>query len=258
MGVLQQTLVLDAIVKTSLILGLTALTAALLRRASASARHMVWALGLMGALAAPALTLALPRWEVPVVRISVDASTIPSTIALPAPSAPPRAHRPSPAPRSETRETATTPVTDPSVAARNATNATRQLPSWSTLLLTIWSLGALVIVGRVLIGLAAVQWMSHRTRAVVDAPWLARAEELAQTLGLSRVRFLRTQAASMPMAWGIVRPSVLMPADADSWPDDRLRIVLLHELAHVKRRDCLTHLFAQLACAAHWFNPLAW
>src|SRR5207253_7453555 len=52
--------------------------------------------------------------------------------------------------------------------------------------------------------------------------------------------------------------SVIMPAEADTWPDDRLRIVLLHELAHVKRRDCLTHLLAQLACACYWFNPLVW
>ena len=62
----------------------------------------------------------------------------------------------------------------------------------------------------------------------------------------------------MPMAWGIFNPSVLMPADADTWPAQRLRVVLLHELAHVKRRDCLTHVVAQIACAAYWFNPLAW
>ena len=60
------------------------------------------------------------------------------------------------------------------------------------------------------------------------------------------------------MAWGIWRSSVLVPADADSWPAHRVRVVLLHELAHVKRRDCLTHLVAQLACAAYWFNPLVW
>ena len=62
----------------------------------------------------------------------------------------------------------------------------------------------------------------------------------------------------MPMASGIFKPSVLMPEDANRWPLERLRIVLLHELAHVKRRDCLTHVIVQLACALYWFNPLAW
>jgi HEAT repeat protein/beta-lactamase regulating signal transducer with metallopeptidase domain len=250
MGPFQQTLVLDAIIKASVVLGLTALAAASLRRASAAARHLVWTLGLIGALVAPALSLALPRWEVPIVRITVPSAAADSSIAPPStnPSRPPLTHRPeSPAVHMATEDT---------VQVALAPRDTRV--SWTLLLLVLWSIGAVIIVGRVILGLAAVQWMSRRMHLVTEAPWLMQAQQLAQRLGLSRVRFLRTGAASMPMAWGIVRRSVLMPADADVWPDDRLRIVLLHELAHVKRRDCLTHLFAQIACAAHWFNPLAW
>src|SRR5207237_8677933 len=108
------------------------------------------------------------------------------------------------------------------------------------------------------LGLAAVQWMSRQTPVITDAPWLAEAQSLARGLGIPQVRFVRTRIGSMPMAWGVFRPSVLIPVDADGWPADRLRIVVLHELAHVKRRDCLTHLVAQIACAAYWFNPLAW
>ena len=95
--------------------------------------------------------------------------------------------------------------------------------------------------------------------AVVDAPWLPLAEELADDLGITRrLTFLESARASMPMAAGVFSSAVLMPEDANRWPLERLRIVLLHELAHVKRRDCLTHVIAQTACALHWFNPLAW
>src|SRR4029079_4975737 len=99
---------------------------------------------------------------------------------------------------------------------------------------------------------------SRRSRAFTDAEWLDYAPALAEDLGLSNVRFLRGAAGTMPMAWGIFRASVVVPADADGWPSPRVRVVLLHELAHVKRRDCLTHLVAQIACAVYWFNPLVW
>src|SRR5262249_47386000 len=42
------------------------------------------------------------------------------------------------------------------------------------------------------------------------------------------------------------------------WPEERRRLVLLHELAHIQRADCLTQLLAQVACVLHWFNPLFW
>jgi len=250
----QQTVVLDAIVKASLILAATGLVATVLHRASAAARHMIWTLGLAGALMVPALSLVLPRWEVPLVRIAADSVDTQAILPAPPAVAPVVTRHRAPAVHASN---ATVDATTTSVSPA-AQTAVRTVASWSTVLLLVWSIGALVIVGRMLLGLAAVQWMSRRTELVTDAPWLGLAQFLSRELGLARVRFLRTGAASMPMAWGIFRPSVLMPAEADSWPDERLRIVLLHELAHVKRRDCLTHLFAQIACAAYWFNPLAW
>jgi hypothetical protein len=73
-----------------------------------------------------------------------------------------------------------------------------------------------------------------------------------------RVRFLELDEPVMPMTSGILSPVVLLPVgDFDSSIAQRLD-VLRHELAHVRRHDCLTQFIAQLACAVHWFNPLAW
>jgi hypothetical protein len=60
------------------------------------------------------------------------------------------------------------------------------------------------------------------------------------------------------MTWGVRHAKVLLPASCDRWTNDQRRQVLLHELAHVKRRDCLTHTVAQLSCLFYWFNPLVW
>jgi hypothetical protein len=72
------------------------------------------------------------------------------------------------------------------------------------------------------------------------------------------VTFLSGDDDAMPMAWGLIRARVLLPAEAEDWPVERQRVVLLHELAHVKRRDSATQMLAHLACAAYWFNPLVW
>ncbi len=62
----------------------------------------------------------------------------------------------------------------------------------------------------------------------------------------------------MPAIAGLLRPRLLLPVGFDQWPADRRRAVLLHELAHARRFDCLTRFLSQLVCAAFWFQPLVW
>ena len=62
----------------------------------------------------------------------------------------------------------------------------------------------------------------------------------------------------MPMTFGLFRSTILMPADAAEWTEERRRLVLLHELAHVRRRDAATHLVARVMLCFYWWHPLAW
>jgi beta-lactamase regulating signal transducer with metallopeptidase domain len=245
----------DAIAKATLLLATAGVVSFGLRRRTAAARHLVWTLALLSSLALPALSIALPRWQLAVVTFAAP----PAEVSAPATETP--VHQ-APAMRARRIADPTPPALSTAAPAADAIAAPKwSIPqvSWPVLLLLLWAAGAGVMLGRLALGLLTVQWMSRRTERVTDAPWLPLARALATELGISpRIVFLRSGRAAMPMAWGILRPSVLMPADADTWPAERLRIVLLHELAHVKRRDCLTHVLAQVSCALYWFNPLAW
>lgn len=94
---------------------------------------------------------------------------------------------------------------------------------------------------------------------VCEGPVFDMAMQLGRDLGIRRrIVLLAGPAEIMPMTWGVVRPRVLLPARAAGWPAPRLRAVLMHELAHVKRFDYVVRVCAWWACALHWFNPLVW
>ncbi|MEN3336794.1 MAG: hypothetical protein V7647_470 [Acidobacteriota bacterium] len=247
----------DATLKATLLFAAAGVASLALRRGTAASRHLLWMLALTSALAVPLLSLSLPRWQFPLVTL---------TSAAAAPDQPTDAHVPPIAPHPMMSAPARGARSEAPEAARRAepqshVSSIPSLPALSlpVALLAGWGIGAGIVLLRLAIGLVGVMWLSRSTERVISAPWLPLARELAADLGVSpRVAFLRSREAAMPMAWGVFRPAVLMPADADTWSSERLRIVLLHELAHVKRRDCLTHMVAQLACAVYWFNPLAW
>ena len=253
-----------AAVKGMLILIIAVALNIALRRASAAARHLVWSLALASLLALPVLSFGLPSWPVPLlpglfVKDRAEALTNQREIAAPAAVA----IAPSPQARDER-----------ATVKQQAQSAARSLPAspapeaernngepfnWPSLALMIWMAGALLVLLRLSIGTASVWWMTRRAEKVTGGEWARRAESLASKVGLTRpVALLKSSHITMPVTCGLVRAAVLLPADADDWSDERRHVVLLHELAHVKRRDCLTQMLAQVACALYWFNPLIW
>ncbi|HEU4456491.1 MAG TPA: M56 family metallopeptidase, partial [Longimicrobium sp.] len=226
------------LVKSTLVLGAAALGALALRRASAASRHFVWTLSLAALLALPALTLALPSWR-------------PAALAV-VPHAEPAALAPH-AGGEIARYVSTAPLADLPAPAEGRGG------SIAIVLLAAWALGALAVLARLGIGIAAVRRVAREAEAVEDPAWTELAARLGASVGVRRpVRLLRSASAAMPMTWGALRPAILLPADAEGWDAERRRVVLLHELAHVARRDCLTQVLAEVACALHWFHPGAW
>lgn len=102
--------------------------------------------------------------------------------------------------------------------------------------------------------LAAARFLAGALRA----SWLVRKGTPSDLGGEFGVRVVTSPNAPMPMAWGILRPAILLPAAALDWPAARLRAVLLHESLHHRRRDLLSQAIAQAACCLYWFHPLAW
>src|SRR5262249_10550659 len=88
--------------------------------------------------------------------------------------------------------------------------------------------------------------------------WSSAANEVSSALKLKRrVRLARSEPVVLG-TWGVLRPRILLPQESETWSDDRIRVVLAHELAHIKRFDWLLQLLAELAVSVYWFNPLFW
>src|SRR5258708_5351303 len=235
----------DAFVKATVLLVLAAVVTVFLRRSPASLRHLVWSLACGAVLALPLASALLPNWRVAGwprldVPVALDATQV-------AGDREPTSRAPRPAPAPAVREPA---ATVPSATVDAAPLRSRLGPDRTAFVFPVWLGGVAVVLVLLGIGMARIFWLDRVTEPMRDEGWLILAEELSLELGVTRrVRLLRARGPAMPMTWGIRRPAILLPAEADAWTAERRRDVLLHELAHVKRHDFLIQLIARIACA---------
>ena len=123
----------------------------------------------------------------------------------------------------------------------------------------LWALGAIAVAVGWAGAFVAAARLVATAQPETDDEWAVQFERARRLAGVAPgVRLLRSDRLGVPIAWGWGRGAVVLPADADGWTDDRREAVLLHELAHLRRRDAWTLALAQAALAVHWPNPAAW
>lgn len=277
-------LVIDATIKTSLIMILAIVLDRMLTRTSAAVRHRVWGVSLCSALFVPILTVVLPQWQLPI----LPQRTVTQTGSMLEDLMPEPNHK-----LMETRESiersmaragfrpefehSEFPIppheTDPNHAATSEpnTNSVRATPTNKTgptnQTLIRWGaemvIGILLVAGfawklvPILVGLVANHRLIRRSQKVLDGPKQNQVVSLAARLGMSRtVSLYEADVSVVPMTLGVLRPVVVLPGDWGEWTEEQRECVLLHELAHIKRFDVAYQLIGCFASALHWFNPL--
>ena len=253
-------LLIDATMKSFVILAVAGLFGFILRRHSAAVRALIWGLAILGCLVVPLFSFALPQWEVGVLPATSDGFEVdwlannrqdtrsPVPIAAhPLASIPAASTQTTPIPVQPNRLTSVDGV--PQFNVSETGFLCLQCTGW---IAKGWMAGMLFLIVRLIVGIGAVWCLSVRSDnfngsiSQVQPDWKRP------------VSIRQSKAVTVPMVWGLFRPVILLPADVDEWEPERQRAVLLHELAHIQRQDWLMHTMAQITCAVYWFNPLVW
>lgn len=263
-----------AVLKAPLLLAGAALTAWVLREASAATRHRVWATAVVASLALPVVALLVPQLtvDVPLPRaehtraviagpapgpeVSTGARQSVAVVASPRPVEAAASRAPQPV-RASSGGPASLAVVTPA-RARPAVGVNADPPSASFAVLLIWATVAVGLLLRIAVGAARARVLAARCEDVTDSALGDAVRRVAFQHGAPALRVLRGATDAMPSTWGIRHPVLLLPAGAQRWPAHRLEAVVRHELAHVRRRDVRIQLVADVLCALHWFDPLAW
>jgi beta-lactamase regulating signal transducer with metallopeptidase domain len=230
--------------KMSLIVVGALVASFLLRRRSAALRHWVLAVGVACGAAMPLLSAVVPVWPLPF-----------ATPTAFTPYEDPFQSAKSPDLRQASRRASGVDATQSARAAAMSLGGIDR----GDALRSIWLGGVVVGLAILLTGVLRLAWLAMHAHRITHGRWYDLAQEVSRTYGLRRpVTLLQSGHPSLLVTWGLARPKVILPASAAVWTDARARVVLSHELAHIRRGDWVVQLSAELLRAIYWFNPLLW
>jgi len=123
-----------------------------------------------------------------------------------------------------------------------------------------WSIGVLCLVAFTMREWLSIRRMCRNAAAVFSPALQQTCQNEAVRLGIRRLPQLRfSSRADGPLLAGIVRPTIILPDNVEAAFDQNdVRLMLAHELVHLKRHDLLWNWLPTVVGWLFFFHPLGW
>lgn len=124
----------------------------------------------------------------------------------------------------------------------------------------IWLIGALSLTIYTITLTARMRRILKNGAKVTDVGAIGLFEECKLALNIKSTPVLiESSVIRSPMAAGTLRPHIILPSGiVTELSQEKLRFIILHELAHLQRKDIYVNWITTLLQIFHWFNPLIW
>lgn len=147
------------------------------------------------------------------------------------------------------------------VVYNDSYNAGTVIKTWfndnAGMVVLAWAVFFLVNCLRLVTGLATVSRLRHYKTKPVTAEWETKLRDLLHKMNMRQVvTLLQSGLVSVPVALGVLKPVILVPIGLlSNIPPEQAEAILLHELAHIRRKDYLVNLIQRFVDAIFFFNP---
>jgi len=123
-----------------------------------------------------------------------------------------------------------------------------------------WFIGILFFASRILVGLFRLHHFSNHGITLLPSVWSTRLLTLKQLIGIQRpIKVRLSHLVASPITYQFFRPIILLPISLFTHlSDEQIEVLVLHELAHIKRNDYLVNLLQSGIEVLFFYHPLIW
>jgi len=128
------------------------------------------------------------------------------------------------------------------------------------IIVTIWFAGIIFFTLKFIGALAYTQRLKYYRISQIPEEWQKKTRKLCEMLNIKKaVKIYESALAIVPMVIGFIKPIILLPASAfTGLSSKQLESIIVHELAHILRRDYLVNILQSVIEILFFYHPAVW